>query len=210
MVNVGKLVVIGSGGHARVVVDAARSAGFQLYGVVDKDFIGQKEHILGCPVIGGIESLNELDPEKFSVFVAIGDNSERTEHFRHAKEKGFFTPTVIHPTAVVSEHCVIGSGVFINTAAILNAGAEVGDNTIVNTCAIVEHEVVIGKHSHIGPGVRIGGRTEVGENAFIGIGTSVIDCVAIGDNVSIGAGSVIIENVESNSTVVGAPGRRIE
>ena len=63
MVKVGKLVVIGAGGHARVVVDAARSAGYQLHGIVDKDFKGQKENILGCPVIGGIESLNKLDPE---------------------------------------------------------------------------------------------------------------------------------------------------
>jgi sugar O-acyltransferase (sialic acid O-acetyltransferase NeuD family) len=204
------LILIGSGGHARVVADAARSAGFILQGFIDIDYHGQNEHILGSPVLGGIELLHDLDHLKYSIMVAIGDNSKRADHYIHAQTKGFATPTVIHPTAVVSNDCVIENGVFINTSAIINAEAKIGENAIINTSAIIEHEVVVGKHSHIGPGVKIGGRTRIGKRTFIGIGTSVIDNVNIGTNVIIGAGSVIIDNVKNNDTVVGVPGRGIK
>ena len=204
------LIVIGSGGHARVVADAARSAGFVLHGFIDINYHGQNEHILERPVIGGIELLHELDNQKYSIIVAIGDNSKRAYHYLQAQKKGFSTPTVIHPTAVVSNDCLIENGVFINTSAIINAEAIIRENAIINTSAIIEHEVVVGEHSHIGPGVKVGGRTIIGKRTFIGIGASVIDKVKIGTNVIIGAGSVIIENVKNNCTVVGVPGQAIK
>jgi len=210
MINAVELVIIGAGGHGRVVVEAARLSGFQLGGIIDTDFSGQKENILGCPVIGGIKSLNELSHENISVFVAVGDSLKRAKYFLMAKEKGFSLPAVVHPTAFISEHSTIGSGAFINTAAIINTGAEIGENSIINSGSIIEHEVVVGKHSHVCPGVKIGGRVIIGENSFIGIGTNVIDYIKIGNNVTIGAGSVIIDNVESNSTIVGVPGRKIK
>lgn len=205
-----ELVIIGTGGHARAVIDAAIAAGFQLQGIIDIDYKGREEEILGCPVIGDFSLLNNFDSGKTAVAVAIGDGQKRTDHYHRVQEQGFSTPAVVHPTAIVSTHAKINDGTFVNTGAIINAGAEIGENAIINTGAIIEHEVLVGRHCHVCPGVKIGGRVSIGDNTFVGIGTSVVDYVKIGSNVTIGAGSVIIHDVESYSTVVGTPGKRIK
>jgi len=204
-----KLVLIGSGGHCRVIIDTAKRLGLNILGIIDIDYNGNKEEILDVPVIGGISTLSELDPKKVSVNVSIGDNFLRAKYFSMAKAKGFSTPSIISPTSIISEYVKINNGSFINTAAMINAGSEIGENSIINTGAIIEHEVVIGKHCHVCPGVKIGGRVIIGKGSFIGIGTSIIDKVEIGSYAVVGAGSVIIGDVGSHSKVVGVYGKKI-
>jgi sugar O-acyltransferase (sialic acid O-acetyltransferase NeuD family) len=204
------IVIIGAGGHARVVADAARAAGFRLKGIVDINYRGQVEEILGCQVVGGPDLLNEFEPGKTAVAVAIGDCSQRADEYARVRDMGFCLPPVIHPTAMISPYARIGDGCFVNTGAVINAEAEIGENTIINSAAIIEHEVIIGKHCHICPGVKIGGRTAIGDHVFIGIGSSVIDYIKIGHDVIVGAGSVITKDVDPETTVVGAPGKRIK
>lgn len=206
----GKLIVIGAGGHARVVIDAAKANGFSLCGIIDTDYKGQEERILGCPVIGDLDSLSRFDPKETAVTIAIGDRQKRADLFYRVEKLGYNMPVIIHPTAIISKHTSIGKGVFINAGVIINANAEIDANTIINTGAIIEHEVVIGKHCHVCPGVKIGGRVSIGDNTIIGIGASVIDRIKIGQNVIVGAGSVIIRDIESNSTVAGVPGKQIK
>jgi len=210
VVNLGELVVIGSGGHSRVVVDTASAAGYKLIGIIDINYKGKKETILNTPVIGGLLTLDELNPKHVSVFVAIGDNSKRAEQFYKAQAKGFSTPSVIHPTAFISEHAIIGNGTIVNAASIINSEAVIGENCIINSGAIVEHEVIIGNHCHLCPGVNIGGRVTIGNESFIGIGARVIDNIHIGIKSVVGAGSVIIKDVDSHATVVGISGARIK
>jgi len=193
-----------------VIIDTAKRLGLNILGIIDINYNGNKEEILEVPVIGGISTLNELDPKNVSVNVSIGDNLIRAKYFRMAKAKGFSTPSIISPTAFISEYVKINDGSFINTAAVINTGAVIGENTIINTGAIIEHEVVIGKHCHLCPGVKIGGRVTIGDGAFIGIGTSVINSVSVGNYAIVGAGSVIIGDVESHSKVVGVSGKKVK
>jgi UDP-perosamine 4-acetyltransferase len=201
------LIIVGSGGHSRVVLDAAISAGFNPVGIIDVDYEENNEQILGCPVIGGIGVLDELNPAEHSVIIAFGNNSIRAHYYQQVRNKGFTTPPVIHNTAIISNYSQIGKGDLVNTDVIIDAKSEIGENSIINTAAIVEHDSQIGKHCHVGPGVIIAGWVVIGECAFIGVGTRVIDHVQIGHNVLIGAGSVITKDIPSNSTVVGIPGR---
>ena len=75
------ILVIGAGGHARVVVDVAKSAGFEVYGIIDIDFHSQKESIINTPVIGGMNTLKEYDPESIGVAIALGKSELRSEYF---------------------------------------------------------------------------------------------------------------------------------
>jgi sugar O-acyltransferase (sialic acid O-acetyltransferase NeuD family) len=193
-----------------VVIDTANRLGLVILGIIDINYNGTKEEILGVPVIGDVSKLSEFDPKKVCVNVSIGDNLIRAKYFNMAKAKGFSIPSVIHPTTIISEHTVIGDGNFINTAVIINAGVEIAENSIINTGAIIEHEVLIGKHCHICPGVKIGGRVIIGEGSFIGIGSSIINNIEIGSFSFVGGGSVIIGDVESNSKVVGVPGKIVK
>jgi sugar O-acyltransferase (sialic acid O-acetyltransferase NeuD family) len=205
-----KLIIVGAGGHARVVIDAAENSGLRINGIIDINYKDQNESVLKYPVLGDFSVLNQFDPKEKVIIVAIGDEHKRADYFYRIEKLGFDIATIIHPTATISKHATLGKGVFINTGVIINAKAVIGDNAIINTGAIVDHEVIIGKHSQVGPGAKIGGRVSIGDFTFIGIGACVIDKIKIGNNAVIGAGSVIVKDVESDSTVVGIPGKRIK
>lgn len=202
-------IVIGAGGHARVVIDALRSIEASIAGVLDIAYDGEREDILGSPVLGGLDVLAEYPPGAVWLAIAVGDNIERRAIFDRYGGDGYEFPPVIHVQAVVSDTARLGSGSFVNVGAIVNARVRIGENCIVNTGSILDHETVLGDHSHVAPGVRVAGRVTIGGATFVGIGTSIIDGVRIGDGVIVGAGSVVIDDLESGFTYAGVPARRI-
>ena len=203
------MIIIGTGGHARVVAEVAKLLKFEVRGFLDLDYSGRKEEILGFPVLGGIDRL-ELIPRSSSFFVAVGDNGPRKKLFQEMISRDFKPVTLIHPSVIISEEAVIGKGTFIGAGSIINTNAQIGDNSIINTGVIIDHETTIGRDSHIAPGCRIAGRVKIGEGTFVGIGASLIDKIKLGDGVIVGAGTVIIEDVPSFSKIVGVPGRVLE
>jgi sugar O-acyltransferase (sialic acid O-acetyltransferase NeuD family) len=202
-IKMDKIIVIGSGGHARVVIDAAIDAGKKVLGLVDTDYQNQVETVLGIKVLGGFEILSKYDKTKVFLIIAIGDNLKRKECYLKLKKQGFMFAKIIHPTAVISKFTTIGEGAFINAGVIINAEVVISNNCIVNSGAIVEHEAKIGDYSHLAPGVRVGGRTLIEEGVFVGIGSNIAHSIKIGRHVTIGAGSVIVKDIPENSTVVG-------
>lgn len=197
------LLVIGSGGHAKAVIDSALSSGLVPLGVIDLNYKNQEEKILGVNVLGNINVLEKYSHKETSVIIAIGDNNKREEMFFLLKNMGFQLLTIIHHTANISKSAVIGKGVFVSSGAIINSEANIGDNSIINSGVIVEHETKIGSHCHLAPGSKVGGRSFIENGSFIGIGSSISNSIKVGHRAIIGAGSVIIKDVESSSTVVG-------
>lgn len=203
------MIIIGTGGHARVVAELAKILNHEIQGFLDLDYSGRSEEILGVPVLGGMDLL-EAFPKKVNFFVAVGENSSRKKTYNELIAREFNPVTLIHPTVILSEGAKIDKGVFIGAGAVINIDAEIGENSIVNTGVIIDHETTIGRDSHVAPGCRIAGRVKIGEGTFIGIGASLIDKIKIGDGVIVGAGTVIIEDVPSFSKIVGVPGRVLE
>ena len=198
-----ELVIIGAGGHARPVVEIAQLNNINLVGIVDTNFSGNDERILGAKVIGGMDVLNNYDFNRTALFLAIGDNIERKELTESLINKGFEIMTLVHPNAIVSSSAELDSGVLVCAGAIINPLASVGIGTIVNTGTIIDHETQIGAFCHLAPGVKIAGRVKIGDQSFIGIGSSVIDKIQIGEEAVIGAGSVVIKNIPGKTRVVG-------
>ena len=203
------IIIVGAGGHARVVIDAVRLNKLDIHGIIDINYSEKSERINGYPLVGGFDYLDHINPKNYDIVIAIGDNDKRDKYFSKVVKLGFNLPNIAHPTSILSKYVTIGKGVFINSGVIINSMARIGDNTIINTGAIIEHEVIIGKNCHICPGVKLTGRVHIGRNTFIGIGTSVIDHIMINENVTIGAGSVIINNIDKNLTVAGSPAKKI-
>ena|ERR1700691_5648164 len=52
-------------------------------------------------------------------------------------------------------------------------------------------------------------RPEVGDHVMLGAGAKVLGGIRIGDNVVVGANAVVVDSVESDSTVVGIPARKL-
>lgn len=202
----GRLVVIGGGGHAGVVIDVARAAGFTIVAALDGGAIGKVCN--GVEVVGDDSmALQFLEGGVGNAVVALGDNTLRFRIGDSLRALGFRFPAIVHPSAVISPSAEIGAGTVVMPAAVINAGATVGEFAIINTAAVVEHDCVLGDGSHIAPGTVLGGCVTVGKLAFIGIGSAARPQSIIGERAVIGAGSTVIGTIEADSIVMGSPAR---
>lgn len=195
-----RLLVIGAGGHAKVVIDAARVAGFDVVGVFGR--AGDPDELLGIPVI---RDRDLADADAF--IVAIGDNEAREENFALWLTTGLKAATVIHPSAVIADEVEIGRGTFVAPGVIVNINARIGENAILNTGCSVDHDVEIGDHAHVGPRVALCGGAHVGIGALVGVGASVIPRGRIGAWATVGAGAAVTSEVPARATWGGVPAR---
>ncbi|MEM7754397.1 MAG: acetyltransferase [Planctomycetota bacterium] len=208
-----RVLLIGAGGHARVVIDAfgaAAGAGRSqdtVVACVDDDAAKHGTDVMGVPVVGTVGS-EVGDPS--SVLVAVGsagDARHRARLFDTAVATGLELASVVHPMATVSVECRVGAGSTILAGAVVQVGARIGKNVIVNTGAVVEHDAAIGAHSHVSPRAVVLGNARVGESCHVGAGAVVLQGVDVGDGAVIGAGAVVTRDVEPGVLVVGVPAR---
>jgi sugar O-acyltransferase (sialic acid O-acetyltransferase NeuD family) len=201
------VLVIGAGGHARVLLDAAELCGLRILGIIDVRYSGQEESILGYSVLGGLELLPRYGTTGTKVVFALGTGREREQFEQAARIAGLEPLTLVHPKACVSPHCTLAAGAFIAAGAVICAAAQIGRQTIVNTSAVVDHETIVGEFSHVAVGANLAGRVQIGKRTLIGIGTVVLPGVSVGDDAVVGAGAVVVKDVPAGVTVVGVPAR---
>ena len=203
------LLILGAGGHGKVVADLCLESGLSSLSFLDDEFVSHRPFadVLGLPVIGRFEdSLTPklLDKFKFA-FVAVSNPSIRLKWLARLSKYGYSLPSLFHSSATISSFANIGCGCIVASKAVIQAGASVADGCIVNTSASVDHDVRLNNGVHVCPGVHIAGSVNVGERSWLGIGSSLIQKVSIGDDVLIGAGSVVVGDIPSNVKAFGAP-----
>lgn len=201
------VVVIGSGGHAKVVIELLRAQGkYQILGCTG---LAETGFVLGdIPVLGTDTVLPAVLAKGVrNAFVAIGDNHLRLRLLAQVSEMGFELINAVSPNAVVSPSATLGRGIAIMAGAVINAAAQIGDGAIINTNAGVDHDCNIGNGVHIGPGSALAGNVKVERESFLGIGTCVLPGVRIGNRVIIAAGSVVIRDIPDDVTAMGVPAR---
>lgn len=205
--NFEAVVIVGSGGHAKVVIELIRAQGkYQIKGCTG---LGETGFVLGdVPVLGTDNVLPAvLANGAKKAFVALGDNHVRLRLLAKVSEMGFEPINAVSPNAVVSPSASLGRGIAIMAGAVINASAEIGDGAIINTNAGVDHDCRIGKGAHIGPGSALAGKVEIGCESFLGAGTCVVPGVRIGSRVIVGAGSVVVRDIPDDVIAMGAPAR---
>ena len=198
------VILIGGGGHARVVMDCIEAAGGSVFGILD-DIIECGTRIHGIPVLGKISDYQAYDQHRF--VIAIGNNEIRS---RIAESVSVKWATVIHPEAVVSPSAVLGVGSVVMPGTVINADTVIGNHCIINTGAIVEHDNNIGDFAHISPRAALGGTVTVGKGTHIGIGAIVRNNIRICNDCVVGAGAVVITHITVSGTYVGVPAKRIK
>jgi sugar O-acyltransferase (sialic acid O-acetyltransferase NeuD family) len=204
-----RVVVIGAGGHAKVVLEALWAMdAFEVVGLLDPSTASLE--VLGAPILGGDELLPELYAQGvMSAVVAIGSNDRRQRIGQELIAMGFALPVVVHPTAFISPSATIAQGAVVMARAVVGTMAIIGELAIINTGAIVEHDNRIGQFVHVCPGVVLAGGVRIGDRALLGVGSSVRPDISIGNDSIIGAGSVVVANVPPGTTVAGSPARKL-
>jgi UDP-perosamine 4-acetyltransferase len=205
----GALLVFGSGGHAKVVVEAAlaRDPGRRIV-LLDDDPGRAGQTVLGIAIAGGSDWLAANEPGA-PVALGVGRNADRARLMARLAGQGHTLETVIHPSAVVSPSARIEAGAFVAAGAIVTAEASIGRGAIVNTAASVDHDCRLGEAVHVAPGTRLCGNVTVGDRSLIGAGSVVRPGVTIGADVCIGIGSAVIADLADGARVAGTPARPI-
>ena len=198
-----EVIVIGGGGHAKVVIDCIQSAGDRVLGVLD-DGLAPGTEILGIPVLGGVEACRNY-PDCWFV-IAIGGNAVRKAIDAKLSVKWY---TAIHPSAVVSKYATVGEGSMILANAVVNPCATVGRHCIINTAAIVEHDNKIADFVHLSPRSALAGNVTVGELTQVGIGAAVRQNISICGGCIIGAGAVVVKDICQEGIYAGVPAKKL-
>ncbi len=206
------LVLIGAGGHAKVVLSLARALGREVLGVCDpalaRDGVTRWREL---PVLGDDETLAAWSSDQVELANGIGQLPQGTPvrlrvHERFTQQ-GFRFPVLVHPAAYVDPSATLAAGAQVMAGAVLQADVTVDEATIVNTGARVDHDCHLGPHAHIAPGAVLCGSVTVDTGAFVGAGATVIQGIRIGKNAVVGAGVTLVRDLAPATRIVGAASR---
>lgn len=196
-----RLIVVGAGGHGKVIADTALQNGYKSICFVDDNVKGE---IIGFPIVGTISDTECFDDGKTDFVIGIGNNAVRKEI---AEKYQVNWVSVVHPSARIAFFTSIGKGTVVMANAVINVCAMVGEHCIVNTGAVVEHDDVLENYVHLSPNAALGGTVRVGALTHVGIGAIVKNNVNICSDCVIGAGAVVVKNIEQSGTYIGVPAR---
>lgn len=198
-----RLVIIGAGGHGKVIADIALKNGYTDIVFVDDNSKGE---CMGFPIVGTTSDVEKLNDGNAEFVIGIGNNATRK---RLAEQFEVNWATLIHPSAQIAVNVSIGKGTVVMAGAVINVCSSVGDHCIINTCAVVEHDNTICDYAHISPGAVLGGTVRVGERTHIGIGATAKNNIDVCSDVVVGAGAVVVKNISLSGTYIGVPARKI-
>ena len=204
------VLVIGGGGHARVLIEALLASSAVIAGVVDSDPALAMSRVLGVPVIGGDEVVGEFPPSEILLVNGLGSTglpATRRRVFDEFRGRGSRFASVLHPSAVVASDVVLHEGAQVMAGVVIQPGASIGLNSIVNTRASVDHDCIISAHVHVAPGVTMSGGVRGGEGTHIGTAAAVIQGISIGCGCLVAAGAVVTRDIADGTKVRGVPAR---
>jgi UDP-perosamine 4-acetyltransferase len=206
------IIVVGGGGHAKVVISVLKKSGYAVKGYSDKQDRGV---ILGVPYLGNDKVLQGIvmrQPGQ-SAIIGIGKidvSRMRLDLQNRMSTIGFDFPVVCSPHAIVNESVTLGAGTAVFDGVIINSGTKIGRACILNTGSTIDHDCLIGENVHIAPGSTLSGGVAIGDNCMMGTGVNVIQSISICAGTLIGAGAVVLCDVTEPGTYVGNPAKRVK
>ena len=197
-----QVIIVGAGGHARVIADTVLCSGDTVLGFLDDD--AEAEGVAGIPVLGSTAEYGKYPEASFVLGIGSAAVRERLAAFMD----GVSWYTAIHPSAVISSlGTEIGEGTVLMAGTVVNAGAVIGRHCIINTGAIIEHDNRIEDFAHVSVGAKLAGTVHVGKRSWIGVGAIVRNNTSICEDCMIGAGAVVVRDIERAGTYMGIPAR---
>lgn len=203
------IMIIGAGGHGKVIADILECIGsYAIEGFLDDQKQGD---FYGYPVLGALDVLPSLHERGIrQLVIAVGDNQKRKELMKRAEQAGLELPVIIHPSAQVARTAKIQPGTVVMPNVVVGPDTKVGLGCILNTSCSVDHDCSIADFAHISPGAHLAGGVQIGAMTHIGIGSSIRENIRVGKSCVIGAGSVVVEDLPDNCTAYGVPAKPVK
>lgn len=201
------VVIIGAGGHAKVIADIITKSNDNVIGFLDDNLdIQNKTIYLNKTVLGTTKDIDKY--KEYYFIIGIGNNNIRENIANNHDLKWY---TAIHPNAIIANEVSIEEGSVVMAGSIINTGTKIGKHCIINTKSSLDHDNIIEDYVHISPGATLAGTVHIKEKTWICAGATIINNITIEKNNIIGAGSVVIKDInEENGTYVGVPARKIK
>lgn len=209
-----QVILWGGTGQAKVVRPILEYYGSEVVAVFD-DTPDLLSPFTDVPIFlgwkGFLDWHSKFSSDQLGFCIAIGNPHGRVRLSLHAKLKavGLEPTTFAHPTAYIESNARIGVGTQIMAGAYIGVEAVIGSQCIINTKASVDHEDFISDGVELSPGATLCGNVHIETNAWIGAGATVLPRIKIGPDAIVGAGSVVTKDVESATTVVGVPAKKM-
>lgn len=201
------VIVIGAGGHAKVIADIILKSGDNLVGFLD-DFKEKDTVILeNYKVLDKAENALNYNDENTYFIIGIGDNQIRKNFTEKFNLKYY---TAIHPTAVIGSDIKIGEGSCVMPNACINPGTVIGRGCIINSAALIEHDNVLGDFVHISPSATTCGDVKIGDLTHIAARATIRNRVTITSEVIIGMGATVVSDILEKGTYIGTPAKKME
>ncbi|MBV6285943.1 acetyltransferase [Pseudomonas aegrilactucae] len=205
------VLLLGAGGHAKVLLSLLRAIGANVLGVCDPALAAASvTSWRGVDVLGGDEALDQFDVEQVGLVNGIGQvlgSSLRQDMFLKFTARGFHFPALVHPAAWVDASVQLGDGAQVMAGVIIQADTTIGVNAIINTGVRIDHDCIIGGHVHLAPSAVLCGAVNVASESFIGAGSITLPGVSVGKGGIVGAGTTLVKDLPAGQVVMSAPVR---
>lgn len=204
------IVIIGAGGHGKIVLAVARALGLAVSGLVDADRTKIGTRVLDTEVFGDDDALLARPAAGVCLANGIGSVRQpvlRRDVYQRFVSRGFRFRTLVHPSAIIAEDVMLKDGVQVMAGCVIQPGTRIGVDAIVNTGATIDHDCAIGDHVHVAPGATLSGDVTVGAGSHIGAGVTIVQGVHVGAGCLVRAGAVVVADIPDGATVSGVPAR---
>ena len=204
------MIVIGAGGHAKVLISILKSLGCEILGITESNIDLYGQTVLNILIRGNDNYVLEQRPESIELVNGLGSvvsTEQRKNIYAKFKSYGYFFSTVVHPSSIVADDVFLGEGVQIMAGAVIQPGCKIGENAIINTGVCIDHDCIVGDHVHLAPGVVLSGTVNIGAKSHIGTSATIIQGLTIGESAIVAAGAVVIRNIPSGVKAMGNPAR---
>lgn len=199
------VIIIGTGGHAKVIADIVLCSGDNLVGFLTSD--RDKNSFIGKPILGC--DTDYANYRSCYFVIGIGNPHVRERISNSMIDVKWYT--AIHPSSIISTISTsIGEGTVVMANAVINPFSQIGKHCIINTNATVEHDNSIEDFAHISVGTKLAGTVKIGKRTWVGIGATVSNGINVCEDCMIGAGAVVVKNIETSGTYIGVPARKIK
>ncbi|MBO1003222.1 NeuD/PglB/VioB family sugar acetyltransferase [Pseudogracilibacillus auburnensis] len=203
------IYIVGAGTYGEVMLELAGILGYKVKGFYDEK-IEEISTVMGIKVIDKFSTLTEQEIKGKNFIVAIGNNKIRFNLMNKINQIGGKTPSLIHPSAIISPSAQMGKGVYVQANVYIWTNVKIDDFCIISPGVVIAHHTTIGKACLISTLTGVGASINIEDKVFLGMKSTIVTGLhEIGENSIIGAGAVVLKDIEKESVYAGVPAKKI-